>query len=53
MNTLFQISLDTQLLNLNIDVINNGIDRGKAFILCRILKIANFSHILFEHGYLT
>ena len=47
------ISLGSQILTLSIDMINNEISGGMIVILCHQLKIAHFSHIFFEHGYLT
>ena len=34
-------------------MIKNEINQGMAVIWCHKLKIANFPHIFFEHGYLA
>ena len=46
---MYCISLNSQISTLSIDVINNEIGRGMVVILCHQLKIAQFSHIFFEH----
>ena len=47
------MSLDSQLLTLSIDIISNGIAYGMSVKTCHELEKTYFSHIFFEHGFLT
>ena len=50
MNTIFQMSLNIQLLTLSIEWINNWINLGMVVMLCHKLETAHFLHYVNRRG---